>query len=99
GLALGLVVGAAIVGLDSAPGRVFAGWLEPVGTIWVNGLRMTVIPLVVSLLVSTLASSDGLAMFGHLGRRALVIFLALLVGIAIVGLVSIPLYARFQIDP
>lgn len=73
--------------------------MEPVGTIWVNGLRMTVIPLVVSLLISTLASSDGLAMFNRLGRRALVMFVVFLVGIAIIGLVSIPLYASFHIDP
>ena len=70
-----------------------------IGTIWVNALRMTVIPLVVSLLISTLASSDGLAMFGQLGRRALVTFVVFLVAIAIVGLVSIPMYARFHIDP
>lgn len=67
---------------------------------WVNALRMTVIPLVVSLLVTTLASSGGGAMFGQLGRRALLVFLAFLVGIAIVGLVTaVPVYSLLHVDP
>jgi len=55
GLALGLAVGIAISLTSSAPLRSFAGALEPIGTIWVNAIRMTVIPLVVSLLSATIA--------------------------------------------
>ena len=74
--------------------------MEPVGTIWVNALRMTVVPLVVSLLIVTLAENDGGAMFSRLGRRALLVFLALLVGMAIVGLaLAPPIYSRLFVDP
>ena len=67
---------------------------------WINALRMTVIPLVVSLLITTLAGSGGVATFGRLGMRALVVFLALLVGIALVTVpIAIPLYARLHVDP
>lgn len=100
GLTLGLIVGAAIVWLDSAPGRAFASAVEPVGTLWVNALRMTVVPLVVSLLISTLASGTGVAMFGRLGRRAILIFLAMLVSIGIFGLfTAIPVYSLLHVDP
>src|SRR5690348_7514734 len=100
GLTLGLIVGAAIVWLDSAAGRAFASAVEPVGTIWVNALRMTVVPLVVSLLITTLASGSGVAMFGHLGRRAILIFLAMLVSIGIFGLfTAIPVYSLLHVDP
>jgi Na+/H+-dicarboxylate symporter len=77
-----------------------ASAVEPIGTIWVNALRMTVVPLVVSLLISTLASGEGVAMFGQLGRRAILTFLALLVAIGIFGLVTaIPLYSFLHVDP
>lgn len=100
GLTLGLIAGALIVWSNSAGGRVFAGVMEPVGTLWVNGLRMTVVPLVVSLLITTLAGSGGVAMFGRLGTRAFVAFLALLVGIAAVGIpLAIPLYSHLDVDP
>jgi Na+/H+-dicarboxylate symporter len=100
GLALGLIVGALIVWSNSAGGRVFAAAMDPVGTIWVNALRMTVVPLVVSLLIATLAETGGGAMFGRLGRQALLVFLALLVGMGIVGLVAAPsIYAKLVVDP
>ena len=74
--------------------------MDPVGTIWVNALRMTIVPLVVSLLIATLADNGGVAMFGQLGRRALLVFLALLVGMGIVGLVlAPPIYSHLVVDP
>lgn len=79
---------------------MFAAAMDPVGTIWVNALRMTIVPLVVSLLIVTLAESGGGAMFGRLGRRALFVFLAFLVGMAIVGFVAAPpIYSRLTVDP
>jgi proton glutamate symport protein len=100
GLALGLLVGAAIVATGSTVGLAFARAIEPVGTLWVNALRMTVVPLVVALLINTLASNDGPALFGRLGRRTLVTFLALLVGIAIIGLLlAPPVYSLLHVDP
>jgi proton glutamate symport protein len=100
GLALGLVVGVFIAWSGAPAGLAFASIVEPVGTLWVNALRMTVVPLVISLIISTLASSAGAAMFGQLGRRALLVFLAFLVGMAIVGLVTaIPIYSRLTVDP
>ena len=47
GLVLGLAVGVLIVSTGWGAGRTFAAAVEPVGTLWVNALRMTIIPLVV----------------------------------------------------
>ena len=100
GLALGLVVGALITWSNSTIGARFTAVVEPIGTIWVNALRMTVIPLVVSLLVSTLASSRSLESVGRLGRDTFVVFVVLLVAIAVVGLaLAIPVYSWLQVDP
>src|SRR6186713_3088182 len=58
--------------------------MVPIGTIWINAIRMTVIPLVVSLLVTGVAGAADLRSVGRLGGRSLLTFLALLVGTAIV---------------
>jgi Na+/H+-dicarboxylate symporter len=100
GLLLGLVVGGVIVWSNAPAGRTAASVIEPIGTIWVNALRMTIVPLVVSLLVSTVASSGGGAMFGQLGRRTLIVFLVLLIAIGLFGLLAAPpLYSFLDVDP
>jgi Na+/H+-dicarboxylate symporter len=100
GLALGLAVGGAIAWSGAPAGLAFARAVDPIGTMWVNALRMTVVPLVVALLAHTLASNDGIEVFGRLGRRTIVTFVALLVGITIVGLiVAPPLFSLLHVDP
>ena len=51
----------------SRGGQAFADFVTPIGTIWVNALRMTVVPLVASLLIATLASGGGARSFGGSG--------------------------------
>ena len=52
----------------------------PIGTLWVNAIRMTVIPLVVSLLITSVASMSDVSMIGRIGARTLAVFLAMLAG-------------------
>ena len=59
-------------------------WIAPIGIIWVNAIRMTVIPLVVSLIVTGVASTSNLASIGRMGGRTLMVFGLLLVGVALV---------------
>ena len=56
--------------------------LAPVGTLWVNAIRMTVIPLVVSLLITGIASATDVGAIGRLGGRTLVVFGLLLAATA-----------------
>ena len=42
---------------------------EPIGTMWVNGLRMTIVPLVVALLITGVAASAEAARAGAFGDR------------------------------
>jgi Na+/H+-dicarboxylate symporter len=58
--------------------------IAPIGTLWVNAIRMTVLPLIVSLIITGVASASNVAIVGKLGVRTLVVFLLLLVGTAIV---------------
>jgi len=52
----------------------------PIGTLWVNAIRMTVIPLVVSLLITGVASASDISVIGRIGRRTLAVFVAMLAG-------------------
>jgi proton glutamate symport protein len=58
--------------------------LVPIGTLWINAIRMTVIPLVFSLLVVGVAGAADMRGIGRLGVRSLLTLLAMLVGTAIV---------------
>lgn len=99
-LVAGLLAGAAIAALDSPALRAVAAVIEPVGTIWVRALQMTLIPLVVALLVTGIIGTVTTGATGRLGATAVAVFLALLVGTAIVsGIVGIPLVSRIPIDP
>jgi Na+/H+-dicarboxylate symporter len=99
-LAAGLIAGIAIAASGSPALKSFAGALESVGTIWVNAIRMTVIPLVVSLLIATIAREKDLGDVGRMGGRAIVIFTILLSTIALIGVFGgPPLLDRIQFDP
>jgi Na+/H+-dicarboxylate symporter len=61
-----------------------ADFIAPIGTLWVNAIRMTVIPLVVSLLITGVASATDVKSVGRLGGRTLLVFFLLLVATALV---------------
>lgn len=99
-LLAGLLVGAAIAALDAPVLRSIAAVIEPVGTLWVRALQMTLIPLVLSLLVTGILATVDTGVTGRLGATALGVFLALLAGTALVSaLVATPLVSRIPIDP
>lgn len=85
-----IALGAAIAGgitisaSGSAPLLQAADFIAPIGTLWVNAIRMTVIPLVVSLIITGVASATDVASVGRLGGRTLLVFILLLVGAALV---------------
>ena len=75
-LAAGLAGGAAIAASGNPTLLAAADWLTPIGTIWVNAIRMTVIPLVVSLVITGVAGATDLKTIGRLGTRTLLTFIA-----------------------
>ncbi|HEX3867225.1 MAG TPA: cation:dicarboxylase symporter family transporter, partial [Gemmatimonadaceae bacterium] len=58
--------------------------IAPLGALWVNAIRMTVIPLIVSLLVTGVASATDVTAIGRIGGRTFVVFGLLLVVEAVV---------------
>jgi Na+/H+-dicarboxylate symporter len=61
-----------------------ADMLTPLGVLWVNAIRMTVIPLMVSLLITGVAAATEVKSAGRIGARTLLVFVLLLAGMAVV---------------
>ena len=59
-------------------------WVVPIGTLWINAIRMTIIPLVVSLLITGVAGAADMRAIGRIGGRSLLTFFLLLTGTAVV---------------
>lgn len=74
-----------------------ADGIAPIGTVWVNAIRMTVIPLVVSLIITGVASVSDVKAIGRLGGRTLLVFVLLIAGTAIVVMPFAP--ALFSLLP
>ena len=72
--------------------------VEPIGTLWVNAIRMTVVPLVVSLIVTGVASNSA-GSAARIGGRAVALFVILIAGAALLAaLAGPPLLALAPFD-
>ena len=99
-LVVGLLAGAALATSKSPMTEPLIRILEPIGTIWINAVRMTITPLVVSMLIVALASSDSLRSMGRLGGVALGFFLVTISVIALYAALLAPLLmSGLTIDP
>lgn len=83
-LVIAVAAGTAIGFSSSAPLLRAADFLTPIGTLWVNAIRMTVIPLMVSLLITGVAAAADVKSVGRIGGRTLLVFVLLLIGTAAV---------------
>ena len=96
GLGLGLLVSSS----GNATLASVARWIEPIGTLFINAIRMTVIPLVVGSLVAGIASTPNPAALGRVGVRAMALFLVtLFAGAIFAALLAPPILGRFDSDP
>src|SRR5215510_9735672 len=80
GLITGVLIGTFAAWLDVPWLKKFASLVEPVGTLWVNAIRMTVIPLMVTMIVRGIATQSDAATTGRLSRRTLLWFAVLIAG-------------------
>lgn len=83
-LAAAVAIGIAIGASGNAALLRAADFIGPIGVLWVNAIRMTVIPLMMSLLISGIAAAAEAKSVGRLGGRTLLVFFLLLVGTAAV---------------
>ena len=103
GLIAGLILGSVLAATSPVAASRTAAVLQPIGQLWVNAIRMTVVPLVVALLFVAIAGrssvdSNGAAgdapgterELGRVGLATVVTFFALLLFAALVGVLLAP---------
>jgi Na+/H+-dicarboxylate symporter len=85
GLLAGLSLGIAFAHFGVSWLDAAIAFAEPIGALWLNALRMTIVPLVFSLLVTGIASGASTASAGGLAARALGLFASLLFVVGLFG--------------
>jgi proton glutamate symport protein len=99
-LLAGLFAGAAAQAWGLPGGTGTASLIGAIGTLWLNALKMTIIPLVFSLLVTGIASIADAAATGRLALKALMVFAVLLLGATVYAIfASEALHLLWPIDP
>ena len=99
-LAAGLLAGAALAAAEVTWLESMIGALEPIGTLWVNAVRMTIVPLVVSMLIAAVASAESATSMGRLGGALFAFFIGMMVLIGVyTALLAPPLLEGLVIDP
>lgn len=99
-LVAGLGLGLGLAGSDSPAANIVLAVLGPVGTLFINAIRMTVIPLVTATLIVGVGSAPDPRAVGRIGARSLLIFVIVLAAASGVGVaLGAPLLAAFPLDP
>lgn len=99
GLVAGFSLGLALAGSTSPAVATLLAIMAPVGTIFINLIRMTVMPLVASMLIASVGSLASSGALGRVGARAAVMAVACLAVTAVMTIaIATPAFARIQID-
>lgn len=96
-LIAGLAVGAIVPDIGGADTMLVIA--EPIGTLWLQALQMTIIPLIAGLLFTGIAESVGTAGGGKVAATALFSFLILLLFSATWAIVFVPPLLEFWPAP
>ena len=73
--------------------------VEPIGTLWVNSIRMTVVPLIISLLVTAIAGNHQSGLVASLGGKTIGLFVVMTAaGCVFVAMTAPPLLALLNLD-
>ena len=80
--------------------HAIAAGTEIIGLLWINAIRMTVVPLVMALLIVSVAGFSDLRSAGRTGGRALLLFVTFVVGFTFFALLVVPpLFHWLPIEP
>jgi proton glutamate symport protein len=93
-LVIGLSLGALAGGLTESVRVTALGVAGFIGTLWLNALKMTVIPLVVALLVTGIARSREAALGGRIAGRSVLWIVIVCTVSSVFGAVAIVLLTR-----
>ena len=99
-LVAGILVGAVVRANGSDALINGVGFFDVIGTLWINAIRMTVIPLVTALTIVAVAQSGDARQVGRLGAYAIGVFVALLLASGALAALLAPLsFERLALAP
>jgi Na+/H+-dicarboxylate symporter len=99
GLVAGFTLGLTLAGSTSPAVAALLAVMAPVGTIFINLIRMTVMPLVAAMLIASVGSLASAGALGRAGARAAIIAVVMLAITTVVTvLIATPVLARIRID-
>ena len=95
GLLSGLIIGLAAAATGHPVFHALANGAAPFGQIFINGIRMIVIPLVVTIIFSSVARLGDIRALGRIGGRTLGFYGASLIPAILIGMAIMTLGLRF----
>ena len=99
GLCAGVLLGILAARLPSSSAMRVVNAVEPVGTLFVNAIRMAVIPLVVASVIGAITSVGDTRRLTRLGVTSLIVFVALaVVAASLTAVIALPLVRSMAID-
>jgi Na+/H+-dicarboxylate symporters len=92
GMIAGILFGWLISGFDFGPGFI-KNWIKPIGTIFINLLKLIAIPLIIASLIKGISDLKDISKFSLIGGRTIVIYIlttvvAITIGLVIVNIVQ-----------
>lgn len=100
GLVAGLGIGLVVARSDAPALTAAAVAIEPLGTLWINAIRMTVIPLVMASLIVGVASTPDPRTIGRVGGRGLAAFVVVMaLAVVFTAIVAPPILGLIPVDP
>ena len=100
GLSLGLILGVAYSSLEGDSMAFLPEVISPIGALWVNAIRMVVIPLLMALLITSIAGGGSGVIVAQLGGKTIGLFVLFILCSSMFAFVSVPpLLVFLSIDP
>jgi len=93
-LVAGMLLGIGVELVVPKAGTASLPYVEPIGLLWLNALKMTIVPLVVALLITGITATADAARAGKLAARAVMIFLGAIALSGTMSLLMTPLLLR-----
>lgn len=93
-LVAGMLLGIGVEMISVEWGTASLPYVEWIGLLWLNALKMTIIPLIVALLVTGITATADAARAGKLAGRAVAIFIGANILAGLMTLIVLPLLLR-----
>lgn len=93
-LVAGMLLGIGVEMASPSLGTASLPFVEPIGTLWLNALKMTIVPLIVALLITGITATADAARAGKLAGRAVMTFLGAIFLSGLMTLIVLPMLLR-----